>query len=209
MHLIAKQMKNKQIIFRQNQGWRFSDSNLKQEQTELYSLMNEISSLMNATILNVDQRRKNKEIVWFFQSYGMCCDLMGDYDKSVRLYARAKLLMAGVYKDDTDRYKALGHCYNTIVELHERAERNNLSTFKQFLQICFIVIAVTVFVVFLLYFQDHSKDHIKSKNLNATEKQNDNLGIIVVLLILFGNLVAYLSGNSGQQNENRPAVASS
>ena len=158
MHLIAKQIESKQLIFGKKKMWRFSDSNLKQEQTELYSLMDEISLMMNATIFNVEQRQKNQEIIWFLQSYGMCCDLMGDYNKSVKLYAQAKLLMEGVFKDDTDLYKTFGHCYKTIVELHEKAKLNNASTFDEFSLICLIVMTVLVFAVGVVV--SHSAKHI-------------------------------------------------
>ena len=72
---------------------------------------------MNTLIFKVDQLKKKLEIVCFLQLHEMCCDLMRDNVKSVKLYARAKLLTEGLFKDGSDCYN-----YNIIAKLHERAK---------------------------------------------------------------------------------------
>ena len=150
MYLLAKEMQKKQSIFIEYQGCRSTETSLEQEIKNHSALMNKILSQMNdVTVITENQQKKIVEIVWFLQSYGFCCDLLGNYDKSVGLYSQAKTLLESTIGGESTCYKTLGHCYNTVVESHKRAMQSSSKAFQNVMfksmLLFFVLVATIVF----------------------------------------------------------------
>jgi len=208
MLLIAKKMQTNQIIFKQNQGWRFTRPSLQEECEKHYSIMNEIFFLMKSTIVT-DTRRKTKEIVWFLQSFGFCCDLYGDYNKSVKIYSQAKLRMETEFAGgEMDRYRALGHCYNTMLYSYNQAVRNSKHSFEQFLQLCkqvIFVIAVCLIISLSLmglwYLDQHFKVNQQTKDKEKQNATSDHSQLGYLFLIAIALAYGVIPQNREENEE--------
>ena len=141
-------MRKKQTVLSRSPDWRYNDHDLEKSFKQLHMIFDDILLTMN-DVINVEQHLKNKEIVWLLQSYGKCCDLTGNYEKSVEIHGNAKQLMEVVFGEDNDRYRALGHCYNALAESHKCAVQNeaNLKSFKRLTKL-FFCFAVIVWLLF-------------------------------------------------------------
>ena len=140
----------KQNIVIDYQGCRFTEQSLEQDIKNHSALMNKILSQMNdVTVITENQQKKIVELVWFLQSYGFCCDLFGNYDKSVGLYSQAKKLLESKIGGESRCYKTSGHCYNTVVESHKRAMQSSSKAFQKvmlkFMLLFFVLAAIIVF----------------------------------------------------------------
>ena len=144
MSRIAKDMQNGQEIFREKQGWRFTNSSTKEDITKHFSLMDELRAQMSS-VTNVNSRQKSIELVWFLQSYGLSCDFLGHHDKSVIIYYDAINIMNETFKTQYERYEALGHCYNNLQQSLARAQslRNNSTELEDIMWKC-----IYAFVIF-------------------------------------------------------------
>ena len=110
--------------------------------------MSEILELMNE-VTTSDTSKKNTEIVWFLQSYGMCCDFLGDYETSVGVYTRAREMLEARCESESDCRKSSGHCYNSIVESQIRAMQCTTKAFKNFQQKCLFLLGLLVIMLLL------------------------------------------------------------
>ena len=148
MHLIAKEMRKKHLVFLQYQGCRLLSTSAKYEAIHHSFVMSEILELMNE-VTTSDTSKKNTEIVWFLQSYGMCCDLLGDYETSVGVYTRAREMLEARCESESDCRKSSGHCYNSIVESQTRAMQCTTKAFKNFQQKCLFLLGLLVIMLLL------------------------------------------------------------
>ena len=77
----------------------------------------------------------------------MCCDLLGDYEKSAGLHTRAKEMLEKRFGRENDCYKSSGHCFNSVVESQTRALECSKVGFKKFQLDCMVLFLQLVFIV--------------------------------------------------------------
>ena len=181
MHLIAKEMRKKHFVFLHYQGCRRMFTSAENEAATHSLVMSEILELMNDVTIS-DTSKQTMEIVWFLQSYGMCCDLLGDYEKSAGLYTQAKEMLEKRFGSEIDCYKSSRHCYNSVVESQTRALQRSKAGFKKFQFDCMVLFLLLVGIV-----TSHAHtmfDYGKISGIVESETNITQINLLIIKLII-------------------------
>ena len=193
MHLIAKEMRKKHLVFLQYQGCRLISTSAKYEAIHHSFVMSEILELMN-DVTTSDTSKKTMEIVWFLQSYGMCCDLLGHYERAVGVYTRAREILQVRFGSESDCYKLSGHCYNSVVESQTRAMQCTTKAFENFQQKCLFLLGLLVLMLLLhaivVFSLGKSLGELENQT-NITETDSKKLKIEIGLQVFFFTTITF------------------